>query len=35
VRFDPPAHGQHSEQILRGLGYSDAKLATLKADGVI
>ncbi len=34
IRFDPPAHGQHSEEILRALGYSDAELATLKADGV-
>jgi crotonobetainyl-CoA:carnitine CoA-transferase CaiB-like acyl-CoA transferase len=34
IRFDPPAHGQHSEEILRGLGYSDAELAALKADGV-
>jgi crotonobetainyl-CoA:carnitine CoA-transferase CaiB-like acyl-CoA transferase len=34
IRFDPPAHGQHSEKILRGLGYSDAELAALKAEGV-
>jgi crotonobetainyl-CoA:carnitine CoA-transferase CaiB-like acyl-CoA transferase len=34
IRFDPPAHGQHSEEILRGLGYSDAELATMKAEGV-
>lgn len=34
IRFDPPAHGQHSEEILRGLGYSDAELAAMKADGV-
>jgi crotonobetainyl-CoA:carnitine CoA-transferase CaiB-like acyl-CoA transferase len=33
-RFDPPAHGQHSEQILRGLGYSDGELEAMKADGV-
>jgi crotonobetainyl-CoA:carnitine CoA-transferase CaiB-like acyl-CoA transferase len=35
VRFDPPAHGEHSEEILRTLGYSDAELAAMKADGVI
>jgi crotonobetainyl-CoA:carnitine CoA-transferase CaiB-like acyl-CoA transferase len=34
IRLDPPAHGQHSEEILRGLGYSDAELAAMKADGV-
>jgi crotonobetainyl-CoA:carnitine CoA-transferase CaiB-like acyl-CoA transferase len=34
IRFDPPAHGEHSEEILRGLGYSDAELAAMKADGV-
>jgi crotonobetainyl-CoA:carnitine CoA-transferase CaiB-like acyl-CoA transferase len=34
VWFDPPAHGQHSEEILRALGYSDAELAAMKADGV-
>ena len=34
VRFDLPAHGEHSEEILRGLGYSDAELAAMKADGI-
>jgi crotonobetainyl-CoA:carnitine CoA-transferase CaiB-like acyl-CoA transferase len=34
IRFHPPAHGEHSEEILRGLGYSDAELAAMKADGV-
>ena len=34
VRFDLPGHGEHSEEILRGLGYSDAELAAMKADGV-
>jgi crotonobetainyl-CoA:carnitine CoA-transferase CaiB-like acyl-CoA transferase len=34
MHFDPPAHGQHSEEILRALGYSDAELAGMKADGV-
>jgi crotonobetainyl-CoA:carnitine CoA-transferase CaiB-like acyl-CoA transferase len=34
ICFDPPAQGEHSEEILRGLGYSDAELAAMKADGV-
>jgi crotonobetainyl-CoA:carnitine CoA-transferase CaiB-like acyl-CoA transferase len=34
ARFDPPEHGEHSEEILRSLGYSDAELAAMKADGV-
>jgi crotonobetainyl-CoA:carnitine CoA-transferase CaiB-like acyl-CoA transferase len=34
IRFHPPVHGEHSEEILRGLGYSDAELAAMKADGV-
>jgi crotonobetainyl-CoA:carnitine CoA-transferase CaiB-like acyl-CoA transferase len=34
VRFDPPAHSQHSEEILHALGYSEAELAAMKADGV-
>jgi crotonobetainyl-CoA:carnitine CoA-transferase CaiB-like acyl-CoA transferase len=34
VRFDPPAHGEHSEEILRRLGYSDAELTAMKSDGV-
>ncbi len=34
IRFDPPTHGEHSEQILRDLGYADAELAAMKTDGV-
>jgi crotonobetainyl-CoA:carnitine CoA-transferase CaiB-like acyl-CoA transferase len=34
ARFDSPAHGEHSEEILRSLGYSEAELAKMKADGV-
>jgi crotonobetainyl-CoA:carnitine CoA-transferase CaiB-like acyl-CoA transferase len=34
ICFDPPAHGEHSEAILRSLGYTDAELAKLKASGV-
>jgi crotonobetainyl-CoA:carnitine CoA-transferase CaiB-like acyl-CoA transferase len=35
VRFDAPAHGQHSSAILRALGYADARIAQLKSRGVI
>ena len=35
-RFDPiPDVGQHSESILRELGYDDARIAQLRADGVV
>ncbi len=34
-RFDPPALGQHSEEILRGLGYADSEIARLRDEGVI
>ena len=31
-----PAHGEHSESVLRDLGgYSAGEIATLRADGVI
>ena len=33
--FDPPAHGEHSAAILRGLGYSAAEIAALASRGVI
>ena len=35
VRFEAPAHGQHSSAILRSLGYADADIAQLKSRGVI
>jgi crotonobetainyl-CoA:carnitine CoA-transferase CaiB-like acyl-CoA transferase len=34
IDFDLPEFGEHSEDILRGLGYSDAELAAMKAEGV-
>jgi crotonobetainyl-CoA:carnitine CoA-transferase CaiB-like acyl-CoA transferase len=31
----PPLHGEHTEQVLAELGYDEAKLASLRAEGVI
>ena len=33
--FDPPAHGQHTLEILRGLGYPNEDIGRLKAAGVV
>ena len=33
--FDPPAHGRHSTEILRGLGYADSDIARLESRGVV
>ena len=33
--FNPPAHGQHTTQILRTLGYADGEIAQLKAKNVV
>jgi crotonobetainyl-CoA:carnitine CoA-transferase CaiB-like acyl-CoA transferase len=33
--FRSPAHGEHSSQILRGLGYGDVEIERLRKDGVI
>jgi len=34
-RFDAPAHGEHSSQILRELGYADQEIERLEKCGVI
>jgi len=33
--FRPPAHGEHSSQILRGLGYGDVEIERFRNGGVI
>jgi len=33
--FEPPAHGQHTAQTLRSLGYAAGEIAQLKAKGVV
>lgn len=35
ANFRAPAHGEHSSQILRDLGYADAEIERLRKDGVI
>ena len=35
VRFDPPALGQHSQAILRALGYAEGEIAQLTEQGAI
>lgn len=35
LRLPPPLLGQHTEEVLRGLGYDDAGIARLRADSVI
>jgi crotonobetainyl-CoA:carnitine CoA-transferase CaiB-like acyl-CoA transferase len=34
-RLEAPALGQHSEAILRALGYADSEIARLREEGVI
>ncbi len=35
IRTPPPTMGEHTEAILRGLGYDDARIAELRRTGVI
>ncbi len=35
LRSDPPSIGQHTDELLRGLGYSDDEVAALRRDGVL
>jgi crotonobetainyl-CoA:carnitine CoA-transferase CaiB-like acyl-CoA transferase len=35
LRAGPPALGEHNVEVLRGLGYGDADIDRLRADGVV
>ena len=35
LRLNPPKLGEHTDALLRGLGYSDSEVAQLHADGVV
>jgi crotonobetainyl-CoA:carnitine CoA-transferase CaiB-like acyl-CoA transferase len=33
--LEPPAHGQHTREILHTLGYGDAEIAAFAARGIV
>jgi crotonobetainyl-CoA:carnitine CoA-transferase CaiB-like acyl-CoA transferase len=35
VRLDPPRHGEHTDALLRSIGCDDARIAALRAAGVV
>jgi crotonobetainyl-CoA:carnitine CoA-transferase CaiB-like acyl-CoA transferase len=35
LRYPAPALGQHTQEVLRAIGYSDQRIAALAADGVV
>jgi crotonobetainyl-CoA:carnitine CoA-transferase CaiB-like acyl-CoA transferase len=35
IRLPPPLLGQHTDEVLRGLGYSDKERASMRAAGVV
>ncbi|HUN39736.1 MAG TPA: CaiB/BaiF CoA-transferase family protein [Acetobacteraceae bacterium] len=35
LRRQPPAAGEHTDEVLRGLGYTDAQIAALRSGGAI
>ncbi|MFZ4760960.1 MAG: CaiB/BaiF CoA transferase family protein [Burkholderiaceae bacterium] len=35
VRLDPPHHGEHTDALLRALGYDDARIAALREAGAV
>src|SRR3954452_3030381 len=35
IRLGPPGVGQHTDEVLRSIGYDDESIAALRADGVV
>jgi formyl-CoA transferase len=35
VRSATPEAGEHTEEILRGIGYTDAQIGSMRASGII